>query len=327
MADGGVVREAFQFASSDGASTIHGTIWWPAGIAQDGDEKPSPRGVVQLVHGMAEHISRYDDFACFLCARGFVVAGHDQIGHGDSCDPAKWGCLPMRGGADFLIGDVDKVRAIVSARVAPDTPYVIFGHSLGSFITRCYIARHGAGLAAAIICGTGSLAPSKANAARNLSSFIGFFRGEDHKSKFVDGMGVGAYAKALPDRKTDLDLLSHNEDNVRRYIADPACGFMFSVGGYATVGSLSGEACTPATAEKVPHDLPLLFIAGAEDPVGDKGEGVRAAADLARSAGSTDVTCTIYEGMRHEVLNETGHERVYDDVAKWIDDHIGAGRE
>lgn len=319
-----VIREAFEFASSDGSSTIRGTIWWPKDVAPTGDERPRPRGVIQIVHGMAEHISRYDDFACFLCSRGYVVAGHDQIGHGDSSDPAAWGCIPLRGGADFLIEDVDGAWRIVSARVAQGTPRFVFGHSMGSFIVRCRIARHGEGLAGAVICGTGHLPPAKAGAAKALSSVIGFFRGEDHRSKFVDGMGVGAYAKAIPDRRTDLDWLSFDEDNVRRYIDDPACGFMFSVGGYAAVGALSGEACRPETSAKVPHDLPLLFISGAEDPVGDKGDGVRIAVDMARSAGSSDVTCIIYEGMRHEILNETGHARVYGDVASWLDAHVGS---
>ncbi|WP_058271001.1 alpha/beta fold hydrolase [Olsenella massiliensis] len=309
--------ENVEFSSTDGSSVIHATIWWPAL-----DLKETPRGVVLLVHGMAEHISRYDEFARHLCGHGFVVAGHDQLGHGRSCDPSRWGCLPLANGGELLIGDVAKLRASMDERVSPELPRFVFGHSLGSFITRCYISRQGEGLAGAVMCGTGTVTAGLARATRGICKAVALVRGEDHRSAFVDSLGVGAYAKAIADRRTDLDWLSYDRDNVDCYIADEACGFTFSVGGYATVGALAGEACSASCAAKVPHDLPLLYIAGDGDPVGGNGAGVRAAAQLARDAGSTDVTCTIYEHMRHEILNEADRGRVYDDVVSWLMAHM-----
>lgn len=137
-------------------------------------------------------------------------------------------------------------------------------------------------------------------------------------------MGAGAFSKAAPG-PTGLEWLSHNVENVAAYVADPECGAMFSAGGYATLTALTREACSKACAARVPHDLPLLYVSGDGDPVGDMGRGVQTAARLAKQAGSTDVTCVIYEGMRHEILNEKDHTRVFGDVWGWLDQRLGNG--
>lgn len=310
-----VLVEDVTFPSADGSSTIHARFWAPAGPGG-----ASPRAVVQVVHGMSEHVRRYDDFARFLAGRGFVVCGDDHIGHGASAPAQKRGCIPAKGGKEALIADEHTLRGIAQERF-PQAPYVLFGHSMGSFITRCYIGRHGEGLAAAVICGTGTVPVPTSRAGNLLARAACAARGEDHRSALIDSMGAGAYGKAVPG-PTGMEWLSHNEDNVRAYLADEECGFMFSVGGYAALTALTAEACSKACAASVPHDLPLLYIAGDGDPVGNMGKGVRAAAKLARDAGSVDVTCTIYDHMRHEILNEKGHEAVYRDVAGWIESRV-----
>ena len=320
MADG-VSIDRIEFASHDGTSTIRGYTWIPEGVPTEGGLL-APKGVVQLVHGMAEHITRYDEFARFLAQAGFVVAGHDQVGHGDSATRDKWGCLPAKDGKEVLVEDVHALRGIMEAHVAPNTPYVIFGHSLGSFITRAYLARHGDGLAAAVICGTGFVPVATSKAGNALARLIGRVRGEDHKSGLLSSMGVGAYAKAIKDAQTELDWLSYRKENVDAYIADDACGFPFSAGGYATVTSLTAEVCDLVCCTKVPKSLPLLYVAGDGDPVGSMGEGVRASAELARQAGSTDVTVIIYEHMRHEILNEDDRGKVMADILAWIEEKL-----
>ncbi len=312
--------ENVTFPSADGASTIHARFWMPAG-----PEGSSPHAVVQIVHGMSEHVRRYDDFARFLAGRGFAVCGDDHIGHGASAPPHKRGCMPAKGGNEVLIADEHTLRGIAQKRF-PQAPYVFFGHSMGSFITRCYIARHGEGLAAAVICGTGTVPVPTSRAGNLLARAVCATRGEDHRSALIDSMGAGAYSKAVPG-PTGMEWLSHNADNVQAYLADEECGFMFSVGGYAALTALTAEACSRACAAAVPHDLPLLYIAGDGDPVGNMGKGVRAAAKLARDAGSVDVTCTIYDNMRHEILNERGHEAVYRDVAAWIESRACVNEE
>ena len=309
--------EELSFASADGASTIHARIWWPA----DPAARTAPRGVVQLVHGMSEHVGRYDAFARFLAERGFVVAADDHIGHGASAAPERRGVLPAHGGADALVADEHQLRGLLATRVAEGTPYVFFGHSMGSFITRAYLAEHGDGVAAAVICGTGTVPALTSHAANLLARLLSAVRGEDFRSKLIDSMGVGAYARQV-DSDDDLAWLSVNPDNVAAYRADEACGFMFSVGGYATLTELTARACSLACAQAVPHNLPLLFVSGEEDPVGDMGAGVRKAAELAHQGGSRDVTVRLYKGMRHEILNERNGRRVMEDVLAWIEQHL-----
>lgn len=320
MAAHGQDPETISFASSDGASEVSARIWWPSGTA--GEKGVRPRGVVQVVHGMAEHVGRYDEFARFLAAAGYVVCGDDHLGHGLTAPAGTHGVLPARGGADALVEDEHRLRELVSARVGADVPYAFFGHSMGSFITRVYLAEHGAGLAAAVICGTGTVAPVVSRAGNLLARLLAALRGEDYRSKLIDNMGVGAYARRV-DPADDLAWLSVRRQNVEAFRADPLCGFMFSVGGYATLTELTARACSLACARRMPSDLPLLYIAGTGDPVGDMGRGVRAAAELARRGGSTDVTCKLYEGMRHEILNEDDRARVMADVLAWLDALIG----
>ena len=146
-------------------------------------------------------------------------------------------------------------------------------------------------------------------------------RGETYRSALIDGMGAGGYGKKIPNARTPLDWLSTDPAVVDAYIADELCGFMFTVGGYATLLDLTAEVVTPECAAKVPKDLPVLLVAGDGDPVGDMGKGVEAAAQLLRDAGVKEVDCKLYEGMRHEIHNEIGHEQVYDDIASWIESH------
>lgn len=309
----GIIREPISFASADRASQIKGWLWLPEG---------TPKGIVQLTHGMAEHIGRYDEFARFLAGSGFAVCGHDQVGHGASAPLSKHGCLPAANGADVLISDVDTLRHLMQTRAGIGTPYFLFGHSLGSFIVRSYISRHGTGLAGAIICGTGHVPPATSKAGNTICHLICRLKGEDAVSGLLSSMGVGAYAKAIKDAAGPLDWLSYNRKNIERYEADPLCGFPFSAGGYATVTALTAEVCAPACFERIPHDLPLLFIAGDGDPVGNSGEGVRTAFQMARDAGSVDAYCIIYEHMRHEILNEDERGRVMEDIDTWLEEHV-----
>lgn len=301
------------FAGHDGVSRIHALLWQP--------DKPTavPRGIVQIVHGMAEHIDRYEPFARFLVSQGFVVCANDHVGHGKSVqDEADLGHLPLDGGADVLIEDVHELRSLAASRFASTVPYIVFGHSMGSFVTRSYLTRHAEGLAAAVLCGTGQQPRLLSRAGNMLSRAIAASKGERYRSAFVDSLGAGAFSKAIADARTEVDWISTDPAVVDEYIADPACGQMFTVGGYATLTSLTLEATDSARAGLVPHDLPLLFIAGAEDPVGDCGKGVERAVEQYRTAGVESVDLKLYEGMRHEILNEPDKERVYADVEQWL---------
>lgn len=310
----------FTFASADGKSQISALLWTTTAFGSpDAPGPEQPKGVIQIVHGMSEYVERYDHFARYLVSQGFVVCGEDHIGHGDTAQsPAEYGCMPVDGGKDILIEDVHHLRVVVSG-CYPGVPYVIYGHSMGSFITRAYLARHGEGLAGAVLSGTGNVPAAMSKMGRGLARFLAKTRGENYRSKLIDNMGAGAYGKQIEDARTPLDWLSTDESVVDAYIADPKCGFMFSVGGYATLLDLTAEVVTPECAGRVPKNLPVLFVAGDGDPVGDMGKGVRAAAQLMRDAGVVAVDEIIYEGMRHEIHNEKGRDRVYADVAAWLE--------
>lgn len=300
--------------SSDGQSWLRTMTWLP-------DANLTRRACIQLVHGMAEHIERYDAFASFLASLGYVVIGHDHIGHGKSIVTAQeLGHLPINGGKDILIEDVHTVYRSALSQY-PDIaalPYFVFGHSMGSFIARAYIARYGAELAGAILCGTGNPPYAASLSGNALCHIIGAIRGADYRSKLVDSMVIGAYAKTIENAETECDWISTDPVVVRAYIDDPLSGQMFSVGGYATLTDLTAEVVSKNHAAQVPVNLPLLFIAGAEDPVGSCGEDVKRASALYKNAGVKDVSCIIYPGMRHEILNEPRREDVFNDVENWI---------
>jgi alpha-beta hydrolase superfamily lysophospholipase len=311
---GHITESEFFFPSADGKTQVRALLWEP-----DPTEASSIKGILQIAHGMAEHIERYRDFAKFLANNGYIVCANDHIAHGKSVSTrTEWGCLPKKGGMDILLADIHELRILTTKRYLAHLPYIALGHSMGSFIVRAYCAKYWDGLSAAILSGTGQQ-PATLSSVGNLAArFIATFRGAAYKSKFLDSLGVGAYAKAIDNPRTPLDWLSHNTDNVDAYLADPASGFMFSAGGYATLTELTGFIVSRTAAENTPKDLPMLFVAGADDPVGNKGAGVQQAVDQLKKAGVEKVDLILYENMRHEILNETNREQVYQDILNWL---------
>lgn len=302
------------YPSHDNASTIRALVWEPDDAARPDF---SPRAIVQIVHGMSEHVERYAPFAEFLVGRGFVVCANDHVGHGKTAGERDLGHMPLANGADVLVEDVHALREKVCERY-PHARHVMFGHSMGSFVTRVYLTRHADGLSAAILCGTGQQPRIQTVAGRVITRLIAQIRGERHVSRFVDSLGAGAYGRAIRGARTDVDWISSDPDVVDEYIADPLCGQPFTVGAYATLASLVADATDARLARRVPKDLPLLFVAGAEDPVGDCGRGVARAVDEYRNAGVRLVEMGIYPGARHEILNEPCHEAVWHDVEEFL---------
>ena len=323
-----VGRTEFEFPSADGTSTVHGVLWVPLAMERlEGSPDQlglfRPRGVVQLVHGMAEHISRYDDFARFLASQGFLVGGHDHIGHGSTApDAAGRGVVDADTGAQAMIEDVQQMRLMLTQQVVPGTPYFLFGHSMGSLVVRSYLPQYGEGLTGAVICGTAN-EPTLVSAAGNqLARLIARVRGNDYKSELLHSLADGAYSRAIKDARTPFDWLSRDPKVADEFMADETTGFMFGAGAYATLTELAYRAASPKTLAATPHALPLLYIAGEADPVGKCGKGVAKAAEAMEQAGAEDVTLKLYPDMRHEILNEYGKEDVYRYILDWIEAHI-----
>ena len=305
-------RSAFGLPSSDGVTTLGCDLWLPAGGT-------APRATVQLVHGMTEHIGRYDAFARQLVALGCAVVGHDHLAHGRSvASPDDWGLLAPNAGAEHLIADVQRVRLWVEERY-PGVPHVIFGHSMGSFVTRAFLGEHGAGLAGALIFGTGWQPPAALAFGRGATSALAALRGWDFRSRLIDGLAVGAYARSFAAQEGGrLAWLSRDAAARDAYAADPACGFMFSLGAYHELFRLIGMAQDRARVQNMPHELPVLLASGTDDPVGGRGRAVPRVAELLRSCGVTDVEQRLYPGARHELINETNRDEVLADVISWL---------
>ena len=325
-----VSKEQLRFLSADGKTQLNATIWAPVaeGASCQGTAPAAaasaagaavPRGIIQIVHGMSEYHDRYDEIARFFCGQGYVFCGHDHIGHGYSVESADdLGVMPRKDSDRILVEDVHGLRQLVQERW-PEVPYVVFGHSMGSFITRAYLAVHGEGLAGAIICGTGHNPSAVAKAGLTLAKLITATRGDAHKSNLLHGMADGAYRKAIPGARTPLDWLNTDDACVDAYIADPLCGFMFSASAYVALMKLLVTVADPRTAAACPADLPLFFVAGSQDPVGACGKGVKEAFALYTASGHPRATMKLYEGMRHEIHNEPERNRVYSDLLTWIE--------
>ncbi|MCI8799415.1 alpha/beta hydrolase [Acetatifactor muris] len=311
-----MIKEEIYFDSRDGKSRLHGVRYRP-------EDPRAVRGVVQIVHGMAEYVERYEEFAAFLTARGYVVTGDDHLGHGKSVEEGgKYGYFCENDPATVLVRDVHRLKKMTEA-LYPDVPYVIMGHSMGSFITRNYLCRYGTGISAAIIMGTGMQPRAVVETAAAVTALQKLFCGAGHVSRLIDRLAFGGYNKKIADARTKWDWLSRDEDRVKRYMEDPLCGFTFTVNGFTALFELISRLYRGENLEQIPKKLPVLMVSGDADPVGDCGKGVKMAYNSLVGAGLENVRLKLYEGGRHELLNETNREEVMRDIHDWLEETVG----
>ena len=304
-----MVRNEFTFFSADGKTPIHAVEWLPEGQA---------RAVLQISHGVSEYILRYEPFAEYLTARGFAVAGHDHLGHGQSvAEGSARLYFGPRGSWNWVVDDIDQRRNLAKAKF-PQVPYFLMGHSMGSFLARTYLIRYPGAVDAAVIMGTGQMSPAIIAGGKAVAAEEAHRVGEDQTSSLVDKLAFGAYNKRFAPNRTGFDWLSLNQDNVDRYMADPLCGGNATIGLFREMlGGLSFIA-KPENLKRMNLNIPVLFISGEMDPVGDCGKGVKRAFESFRKAGVRDVSLKLYPELRHEILNETCRETVYEDIYQWL---------
>lgn len=304
-----MVRNEFTFLSADGKTPIHAVEWLPEGQA---------RAVLQISHGVSEYILRYEPFAEYLTARGFAVAGHDHLGHGQSvAEGSARLYFGPRGSWNWVVDDIDQRRNLAKAKF-PQVPYFLMGHSMGSFLARTYLIRYPGAVDAAVIMGTGQMSPAIIAGGKAVAAEEAHRVGEDQTSSLVDKLAFGAYNKRFAPNRTGFDWLSLNQDNVDRYMADPLCGGNATIGLFREMlGGLSFIA-KPENLKRMNLNIPVLFISGEMDPVGDCGKGVKRAFESFRKAGVRDVSLKLYPELRHEILNETCRETVYEDIYQWL---------
>lgn len=310
-----MIKEEFYFDSRDGVSKLHAVRYRP-------EDAGKIRGVLQVVHGMAEYAERYEEFARFLTEKGFVVTGDDHLGHGKSVgENGKYGFFCECDPATVLVRDVHRLKKMTEG-LYPGVPYVIMGHSMGSFIARNYICRYGTGISAAIIMGTGMQSMGTLRMAKAVAGIQKVFCGQRHVSRLIDKLAFGSYGKTFANPRTQWDWLSRDEERVDHYIADPMCGFTFTVNGFIALFELVSRLHDPENLKAIPKKLPVFMVSGDADPVGDYGKGVRKAYDTLLAAGLEDIRLKMYEGGRHELLNETNRGEVMEDIYRWLEDKV-----
>lgn len=275
-----------------------------------------PKGVVQLVHGMAEHIRRYDETALRLNEAGFVVVGHTHLGHGANAKiPGYFG---EKDGWETLIQDVHSLR-MLTQREYSGVPYFLLGHSMGSFVVRGYCLQHEKGLTGVILSGTGHYEKGILNAGTLIAN-LQILLGQGKKpSKLLEGISSSGNCKGYADVQTPFDWLSRDRAVVSRYIDDPLCGFPFTAYGYRDM--FSGlMRLYPDRISSMKADIPVYLLSGDKDPVGAHGAGVEKVAQEIRNAGVKNVQVTLYPDGRHEMFNELNKEEVWTDLISWLEE-------
>ncbi|MBE5884247.1 MAG: alpha/beta hydrolase [Lachnospiraceae bacterium] len=307
-------KEEFYFDSRDGEHKIHAVRYMPD------DDKVTC--VVQIIHGMAEYMERYEEFAEFLTQKGILVTGEDHLGHGKTvAEDGSYGYFCEQDPATVVVRDVHRLKKMTES-LYPNVPYVILGHSMGSFILRNYLCRYGTGIEGAVIMGTGMQTPALIKMSKAILAIQKVFLGSKHVGRFIDQAAFGAYNKHFEPTRTASDWLSRDEEKVDQYVADPLCGFTFTVNGFQTLFELIARIQKKENLEKIPKELPILMVSGAEDPVGDCGEGVKRAYASLEDVGLTNMELKLYEHDRHELLNELDRTMVMENIYDWIRDKI-----
>lgn len=301
----------FRFQASSGVDLfVHG--WVPDG---------APRAVVQISHGMQEHGARYARAAGALCAAGFAVYAGDHRGHGGSVIDGRLGHLGP-GGWRTVLCDLRQVTEKLRER-HPDLPLFLMGHSWGSFLAQAYLQRWGGDLAGCVLSGTNGTNPL-ARVGEIVARVVTRFDGPDTTATLLEKLTVGSFNDAFKDGPTGKEWLSRDPVEVRKYVDDPLCGRPFPNGFFVEMLALLNATWKASEEAKIPRTLPVFLIAGTEDPVGLRGKGVLALARRYKKLGLVDVTWRLYDGARHEVLNETNRDEVARDLVDWLKAHLPA---
>lgn len=305
-------EEQFGFLSKDGRTTIHAVKWVP--------ESGMYKAILQISHGMVEYIERYRSFAEYMTEQGYLVVGHDHLGHGASItSEEEWGFFQEEDPSGTLIEDMHQLRTMIQAE-NPGVPYFMAAHSMGSYLLRKYLTIYPEQVKGAVLIGTGCEPDGTMKFGLFVCKLLAKLRGNHHRSRFLQS---ASYSK--PYKKFDVygkdhakSWLTKDVEIVKSYYADPRCSFVFTVNGYRGLMEAVLYDNQMENVKKTPRSLPLFFVSGEEDPVGNLGEGVKKVYSMYEEAGLTDITYKLYENDRHEILNETDKDQVYADIAAWL---------
>lgn len=307
------MKKAFKMLSTDGKHQLQGYVWRP--------DNMEPKAVVQLVHGMVEHIERYDEFATRLTMKGYLVIGYDHLGHGNSViSKEEYGYFAKEQGHNLLIQDIRRLYKKVK-KTYPKLPYFLMGHSMGSFLVRRYLTVYGGQeLTGTIIMGTGRQRFPVVVFGVTVAQVLKKWKGDQYRSFWMNQLAFGGYNRKF--KNTRGNWLSKDEEKVREYFEDERCQFIFTVGAYQDLFQVLCEIERKKNLQRMSKDLPILLVSGEEDPVGDFGKGVRSVYKQYQKLGMKDVELKLYPNDRHEILNELDRECVYQDLYDWMEKKI-----
>ncbi len=300
-------RKEFSLQSSYDGLQLKGIVYEPKG---------KKKGIVQLVHGMCEHKGRYEEFMRYLAGRGFVAACHDHRGHGDSVEKEEDRGWFHDFDGKAIVDDAVSVTDYLKTQY-PDLPVVLFGHSMGSMVVRCYIQEHDDKIQKLIVCGSPSKNPL-ASTAVLMTKCIRLFRGERHRSKMLAYLSTGKGDKRFKGEGKGA-WLSRNRKNIALYAADPKCNFIFTCNGFENLFKLMKNTYNKKKYKVKNPNLPIRFVSGSEDAVMENERKWLDSIESMRKIGYDNVTGDLYEGMRHEILNELGNQEVYRDLSFFIE--------
>ena len=309
-----ITRYEFYYPAAHGGHDIFACIW------SDTDCKYY-KGVVQLAHGMSEYILRYEEFAVYLAKRGYVVCGNDMAGHGNSVDDkSDYGYFGERTDSwEYLVDDIKYLEGIVRLKY-PDLKYIMLGHSMGSLLVREYMAVCGDRFNGVILLGT-SGPQIKTDFGIRLS---GHFMKKHPKERgvVVSQIAFGHNNRRIKNPRTVYDWFTTDKKVIEKYVKDDKCGFLFTNEGYNALFRLLKRVNRKEWAWSVPKNLPVLIMSGTDDPVGNYGNGVKCVYNRLVNAGCTNVKLKLVHGARHELLNESRHERIYYFIYNWLEKNI-----
>ncbi len=301
-------KTEFSVLSSDGIHTLAGVVYLPEGEA---------KGLFHIVHGMTEHIARYDALMQAVAMAGYIAFGYDNLGHGKTArDKSELGYIAPKNGYELLVRDVGVFANAVRAAYGETLPYFLMGHSMGSFIARL-AAEEGKGIDKLIVMGTGGPNPA-AGAGLALIALLKRLYGDKHISPLIDKVAFGGYNKRFTDTEAPNPWLTTDTAVRARYKDDPYCSFKFTVSAMGDLIRLTKNANRSAWYKNLPKTLPVLLVSGKDDVVGGYGKGVLTVKKGLEKQGIS-VTCHLYEGARHEILHDFTYESVKNDILAFIE--------
>lgn len=301
-----MARREFYFDSASGRDKI---------CAYEFTPEAEPWAVVQIVHGMAEHMGRYAPFAEYLNSRGYAVLGHDHLGHGKSAPKGRLGFMAAENGWRYLVDDTERMTELIEARY-PGKPIILFAHSMGSKIGRIYLTERGDRLAKCVLSGM----TEKVKWMGISSAIIRAKRkqkGPEARDEFLQQAAFGRHNRRIASPASPNAWLTRDEELVREYDQDPLSGFSFTIAGFQDLMELSKRIFARGFFEQAPKEVPVLVAVGGEDPCGGYGKGVEREVAKMRRAGM-DVTLKIFPGARHELLNEINRQEVFVTLEEWM---------